>query len=525
MPQNEFRRSRPWEHHFRCGDCKMVGTVEMGVRSLPPSHTGKPNFTWLSHCTACQKDSVLGDAPDYEPKTRGFRGPDLNRHLDVFLTDCNCPGGPWQPECEKNLQKALSSLRKEKAEFRAGKHFGSEHLILDADTINLVSGLSVENRPKFIRDLLDNWFPKRLLPHQALTESHIKCAQKLGLLLPWFDKDMARELFRKYLKFYNNQRSHSTQEMSIVLASMVCLWMPEEIPLVLETYFESILDKELTEYRPHVGLSVSCWFENVWTHHMPVVRRAPPGYIEYAWQCFAACLKLDLQFIEKSIEKGCSVEDEFDMKVNLSCTIAALISLKARCSMRDIRAATASGCQIIAVGHRMQDHYVGALKQFGLPVESSDPAVQWVREHYLAQAAERPVRSDAERKMCTDKVEQIDKWIETDDRRRKARIGEIGQAAYDAQKSAELQSDLEFSGKTLAFLDCIADFGFEKFTQTSATTFVKWFAKRTCANCARIVQIDISRKCGGCRLVSYCSKKCQKCHWETHKPDCEKSKS
>ncbi|GBE88075.1 hypothetical protein SCP_1203040 [Sparassis crispa] len=27
--------------------------------------------------------------------------------------------------------------------------------------------------------------------------------------------------------------------------------------------------------------------------------------------------------------------------------------------------------------------------------------------------------------------------------------------------------------------------------------------------------------CGGCRLVSYCSKECQKTHWHIHKQDCK----
>ncbi len=64
---------------------------------------------------------------------------------------------------------------------------------------------------------------------------------------PNFPHLQCRALFRKFLKFCPLVGSHSTEEFGAVLASMVCMWMPDEIPLVLATYFEAVLDAELFE--------------------------------------------------------------------------------------------------------------------------------------------------------------------------------------------------------------------------------------------------------------------------------------
>ncbi len=39
--------------------------------------------------------------------------------------------------------------------------------------------------------------------------------------------------------------SHVTEELCIVFSSIVSMWMPDEIPIVVEAFCESLLDMEL----------------------------------------------------------------------------------------------------------------------------------------------------------------------------------------------------------------------------------------------------------------------------------------
>lgn len=50
------------------------------------------------------------------------------------------------------------------------------------------------------------------------------------------------------------------------------------------------------------------------------------------------------------------------------------------------------------------------------------------------------------------------------------------------------------------------------------TTPTKRVMSRTCAKCELVD--DVSSLCGGCKLVFYCSKECQKAHWPKHKHAC-----
>lgn len=43
----------------------------------------------------------------------------------------------------------------------------------------------------------------------------------------------------------------------------------------------------------------------------------------------------------------------------------------------------------------------------------------------------------------------------------------------------------------------------------------------TCWNCKQ--QCPSARKCGGCNTAFYCSKECQRAHWEVHKPSCPRA--
>jgi len=42
-----------------------------------------------------------------------------------------------------------------------------------------------------------------------------------------------------------------------------------------------------------------------------------------------------------------------------------------------------------------------------------------------------------------------------------------------------------------------------------------------CMNCKVSKKLEELSKCGGCNMVCYCSKECQKKHWKTHKKDCQ----
>eukprot|EP00005_Dracoamoeba_jomungandri_P013946 CAMPEP_0174270816 /NCGR_PEP_ID=MMETSP0439-20130205/45819_1 /TAXON_ID=0 /ORGANISM="Stereomyxa ramosa, Strain Chinc5" /LENGTH=132 /DNA_ID=CAMNT_0015360387 /DNA_START=104 /DNA_END=498 /DNA_ORIENTATION=- len=45
------------------------------------------------------------------------------------------------------------------------------------------------------------------------------------------------------------------------------------------------------------------------------------------------------------------------------------------------------------------------------------------------------------------------------------------------------------------------------------------FSGETCMYCGNTGKL---KKCGGCQIVSYCSKSCQRSHWKAHKFSCTK---
>eukprot|EP01083_Nonionella_stella_P160136 523173_1 len=99
----------------------------------------------------------------------------------------------------------------------------------------------------------------------------------------------ARQLFRKFISFPPNISSYSTRQFSVLLASMMSLWVPEEIPIVVEVLFECLIDKDLVDYLSHICCVLCLWFNNIWAPEI-VCSHSPPDFVEYGWIC--AQLKL-----------------------------------------------------------------------------------------------------------------------------------------------------------------------------------------------------------------------------------------
>eukprot|EP01083_Nonionella_stella_P104901 301203_1 len=523
MSNGSTTEYRSWISSFRCVKCKIAGKLEFW---FDWKHKQSRSYTWWSKCTACSEVSEVGTAPEYPAKSREFRGPSLDACLAYFVpnesrfTDptfeivngkrilnlkrnLNAPDGfhiRWKNVSQEHVKNAEKKLRQNKPLWR---------------NVNLmmpnVPSLGVKlpehdksSRPDLIRKYLKKWFPKRLLPPQAVPDRNIRYAKKLGLLLPWFDKSMARDLFRTMLKVPPHVTSPSTDQLGIIFASMLSLWMPDEIPIVAEAFCETVLDPVLCDYQAHFGMAITWWVENVWSINVPFYCRAPV-FVDYAW----ICMQCALREVFESVESGnCPEIVSLNNKIlHVTRLMAALVTLRARWSMADIGRGTSLGLYTIQA-EIVDQNYVEHLESFELPIRKSDPGVKWCLNQF--------------RKMRLPKqVERVKSLIRQSEQNIELEREKLGQVEFDKKTAAEKETCAEFVRKCDKLSRRIKRLGFEGATDNCARTLLKWYSQRKCQNCARTMQISLSRQCGRCRSVSYCSSDCQKEDWKQgHRNKC-----
>eukprot|EP01083_Nonionella_stella_P003298 9419_1 len=535
-----------WCNHFRCTVCGKTGELTFVPKLAKPSEYYKTRLEadlceWSTLCRSCGKRSVLGKSPPILAKATDFRAPSFDDALNRFV--CCCGAYPmnkegkfdmmelWKPVTDKQIEKASEYIRTQKKSVRAGQtHYSAHcrnHTTSNANTLGVSAPAHTsETRARVIQDLMDGWFTRRMLPYERLSKGQIETAKKLGLMLPWFDKDMARSLLRVFTKFPPFVQAHCTEELCIVMASLLSMWMPDEIPVVVEAIYECVLDVELQRYHSHLFLMKSWWTENVWSINLPKSKR-PPAYFEYGAICSQVGLK-EMLNIPEGTKKQISIFalkelNPYHFKNVIHSFCEHLRLLRSPESIPEIRRAVVSGMHANFPDMTKIQSYQYTLESLELPALESDPALKISRANCVEQSKIGETLKIREEQAT--RVVEIDRQIREDKAKMKKEIRKKGKTAYNAKIAARQAAITKRARHVDALIKNIKKFGFERATRDCARLFVSWFTHRSCFKCARVIQLERSKRCGACLTASYCSRKCQKDHWKEHKTTCQKEHS
>ena len=86
------------------------------------------------------------------------------------------------------------------------------------------------------------------------------------------------------------------------------------------------------------------------------------------------------------------------------------------------------------------------------------------------------------------------------------------------EKAYELYARDRRSGQRLRF---VATDGEHVVMYHTGAVFATHTSDKACTVCAKPAGGDGGGRCGACKLVSYCSRSCQRAHWPMHKPLCK----
>eukprot|EP01083_Nonionella_stella_P059146 154753_1 len=498
---------------------------------------------WISECQSCYDVQKLGRTAAFPPKSKGFRGPSFEDVMQdaVGDQDYSCCGHNWGPMREIGGMRAIfkthtdeqrlqltENLRKWKSEWRANAFHGPRSVGVgnpddlydhrpDPRGVGVdLPTLNKTTRPPYIRALLDGWLGRALLPHVTLSEKHITDAKKIALLLPWFDKKMARTLFRSFAKVGPMLGSHSTEELAIVFASIVSMWMPDEIPVVVEAYFESLLDLELFKYQYFMVMSISWYFENMWNLLLPWTIKMHPCS-EYARICMATALHQVASIASKGKELLAGTQDLIDLRLKTMQMCLSMRVLRAPEAIPQMRLAVTEGLWEF-MENSFEDNFPQTLEMFDRPVRASDPGVKWFRDQLEAHSVSGSTRSVRER--CQSKLAWLDGLIRESSEKEKKLKMELGEDAYAKLDQPYRDACDTLSEKSEKLFYNLAKTGAQFGLRSCAQELVPWFKQYACATCKRVVQVGLSKRCGRCRKVRYCDRNCQKSDWKAHKPHC-----
>eukprot|EP01083_Nonionella_stella_P221486 791246_1 len=326
------------------------------------------------------------------------------------------------------LASAFECLRQKKAAYRKGW--------LSLPGFSPPESKSLP-RSALIRALLKKWFKQRILPHQALSVDHKQLGLQIAYLFPFFNKKQARQLFRTFTLFYPNDASHSTMEFAMTITGMMCQWLPDEIPIIVEAFCESVMDPDLFAYQHFTVLALSYWYNNVWSQKVPLFKAHPP-WVEYAWiNLQAALLQLSYLFeIRAGMDNYLEIRalDDINKKaVHLICV--GLRGLQARRCMVDVEHATEIGLFSITNDYECGNNYVAFKHYFGHPINVRDSNVELTRQALLLRAniAER---YSPKKEMFEAEIQRVQKMVVEGERLSRENVGRPGQISEPSPQTA-----------------------------------------------------------------------------------------
>eukprot|EP01083_Nonionella_stella_P099006 278479_1 len=334
----------------------------------------------------------------------------------------------WANATDGQLASAFECLRQKKAAYRKGW--------LSLPGFSPPESKSLP-RSALIRALLKKWFKQRILPHQALSVDHKQLGLQIAYLFPFFNKKQARQLFRTFTLFYPNDASHSTMEFAMTITGMMCQWLPDEIPIIVEAFCESVMDPDLFAYQHFTVLALSYWYNNVWSQKVPLFKAHPP-WVEYAWiNLQAALLQLSYLFeIRAGMDNYLEIRalDDINKKaVHLICV--GLRGLQARRCMVDVEHATEIGLFSITNDYECGNNYVAFKHYFGHPINVRDSNVELTRQALLLRAniAER---YSPKKEMFEAEIQRVQKMVVEGERLSRENVGRPGQISEPSPQTA-----------------------------------------------------------------------------------------
>eukprot|EP01083_Nonionella_stella_P069805 186323_1 len=463
IPPRVGLRKRRW-----CSACGYMTVEARGFRDR----------SFVLECCACGREFVCAnqyelplpvDGPSQiqqgpSVKLKAFRGPSM---FDVVSLEAHLSSN-LQPEEVKRRMRALGDEVVECCTDKL-RELKCKHRQCLAKYISFPD-IEYSARLTMIKAEIPKLVVRKLKMNEALSTEQYRRAQTLTLLLPWFDKDAARALFRILSHLHPYLKSESTKELGCVLASMVSCWMADEIPLVYEAFCETLLDPKLIQYHQFLTLSHSWWFENLWCASLPLHTR--PHAVIYSGVCALTALRMAL---DKFRGKGRKTAKRFSPQVN--ALVTTLQSVGSLCAAGDIRAAASFGL-LTKETEEGAGAFMAKLEECSLRAMISGLSIEHTPEETFPEESH-----------------QSDENTLTDDDR-------LMSEKVDSLREAIVRED------------------FDNATLNAAEDTNRWFRKRECSRCLCVMQRARFKRCGRCNSVSYCSRLCQKSHWKEHKVAC-----